>query len=685
MNSKSIILLAVLLLGIFLVGAKDQSLLLAYSFGNNTYIEKSIDFSSLLFRVSTDRDATCKYDTEKGVSYGNMDGSFDLTSGKLHEKTFTDLGDGVYKYYIRCKDNLTEGAEMEVTIRVNSLVNAHIVLGEDEPLRDGRYELTLITSKIVSQAPSLTASFDGVVYEPLPLTGSEKSWKGYLIVPKSFGEGVVSFKFRANDLEGREGNEIISGGAYLVDTIKPRTISSISATGYKGEIKLEWYLDEADVEEYKIYRSTSQNLGATDFYMTAADSPFHDTAVDDGETYYYRVAGVDKAGNEADLSMEVYATALLSNGTSSTGLEPKLVGKVDNFIKELDLTISEIDSIRSSVSLKEGKEKELFDELGLVKEIEGANAELGLLRKDVEKYKLQDLSEEELDKKISSSEVKLNIVKKKVPESLVVLGEESSEEKIESQEIGEAILEINPDVSQKTKDRSVKESLRIIDSSGLSVKSSFYVVEIVYMEGTKRTVSIVKREISSKLEEIDWSGEGDFIEIIPKEVAESSFEIKTSSVNYQVIKEDPILSFGADTRKIFYSFDKEISPGSLKKINFVFISMVDETTETNITGYFLFDSSFRNYAGLFVGVIAIAALFVYFLYLKKNKGSEQFLQINHKIRESKGFLKIGETEKARESYPFIKNLYSELDKKEKKKAYRKIKKLHKKLGGKNEE
>ncbi|OGJ21276.1 hypothetical protein A3K73_05475 [Candidatus Pacearchaeota archaeon RBG_13_36_9] len=682
MNWKLIILLAAFLSGIFLAGAKDQSVLFAYSFANSTYTERTIDFSSLLFKVSTDRDAACRYDTEKGISYENMDGRFDLTSGKLHEKTFTDLGDGIYKYYVRCKDNISEGAELETAVMVNSLVTSHIVLGEDEPIRDGRYEITLVTSKIVSQAPSLTYSFDGVVYEPLPLTGSEKNWKGYLIIPKSFGEGVVSFKFKANDLEGREGSEIISGGAYLVDTAKPRTISSITATGYKGEIKLEWYLDESDIEEYKIYRSTSQNLGGTDFYMAIAESPFHDTAVDDGETYYYRVAGVDEAGNEADLSLEVYATALLSNRTSSSGLDSRLVGKVDNFLKELDLTASSVDSIKNSVSLKEGKEKELFEKLDLAKEIDGAVSELNALKKDAEKYKLQDLSEEELGNKMSSLEVKLSIIKKKVPESLVVLVEDSVEEKIESQEIGEAILEINPDVTGKVRDKSIKESLRIADSSGLKVESFFYVVEVVYMEGTKKKVSIVKREISSKLGEIEWSGEGDFIEIIPKEIAESASEIDIRNANHQVVKEDPILSFGADSKEIFYSLGKEISPASLKNIGFVFISM-DETAESDITGYFIFESGLGNYAGIFAGAAVIAVLLVYLLYLRKSRGSEQFLQISHKIRESRGFLKRGETEKAREGYLFIKNSYSGLDKREKKRAYRKINKLHKKLGGKN--
>jgi hypothetical protein len=677
---RKFIFLVALVFFVFLACAKNQSINFTYSFTEALSAEKAVDFSSLMLKVSTDRESNCRYDENKGISYDNMDGMFDLTYGKLHEKSFAGLGDGVYKYYVKCKDNQSNvGEEMEIVVRVNSLVTGQIVLEEEEPLRDGRYEVTLITSKIVSQAPSLSVSFDGIVYEPVPLIGKEKVWKGHLIIPKNFGEGVISFRFKANDLEGREGSEIVSGGAYLVDTYSPSIITSIKATGYKGEVKLEWDLDEEDIENYRIYRSSSQEVKTTDFYEETEESPFFDKGVEDGKTYYYRVAGVDQAGNEGDLSIEVHSTALLQNGTSSQGLDLQLVGKVDNFLTEVDATEQEVEDIEDSVSLKQEKEKKLYQELELIKEIQNAKSELNLIKKDAERFKLQDLSEEELDRKISSARVRMDIIEKKVPESIAILEEDSVKEDVSEQEIREAILELQPGISERAKERSVKESRRIIQESELGAESIFYVLEINYMDGTKKPVSIVKREISSKLEEIEWSGRGEFIETIPKNLAETASEIEISGANYRIVKEDPVLAFGPDSRTIFYYFEKQASPSLMKEIGFVFVSILGEPESSGITGYFVIQDGVRDYWGVMLGVVVAAVLSIYFVYLKKGKGSEQFMHLKYKIKESKNYLKKGEKEKAVEDYLGIRDLYDKLDKREKSRVYDKIKKLHKKI------
>jgi hypothetical protein len=670
-----------------LVGAKNQSISLNYSFSNDTLVEKSIDFSSLLLKVSTDRYSTCKYSETKGKSYGDMEGNFDLTYGTLHEKSFTELGDGIYEYYIKCRnDSGVEPPEMEVIIRVNSLVAGAIVLEKEEPLKEGKYEITLITSKIVSQAPSLSYSSEGVVYNPIPLIGSEKLWKGYFVLPGDFGEGVVSFRFKANDLEGREGSEISSGGVYLVDTVNPRTITSIDAVGYKGEIKLKWYSDDEDISEYRIYKSNFQNVDNSDFYEATDKDSFYDTAVKDGETYYYKIAAVDEAGNEGALSVEVYATALLTNmSSSSTGLDVQLIGTVDNFLKEIDLMKGEIDSINSSFYAKQGEEKELFDNLKLVKEIEDSASELQVLRKDVEKYKLQDLSDGDLDSKINSARVRMNVIKKKVPEQLVIIDKNSKKQEIPESLLQESILEIAESASEKTAEKSLKESLRIIKESELSINSKFYVFELDYMDGTRNTFSAVSREISSKLGEIEWDGNGDFIEIIPKDLAEAASEIEVMGTNYQVVKEDPILSFGPDSKKIVYYFNKEISLSSLEEIKSSFVVLVEEEpAKESITGYAVLGNGIGKYGGIFAGVVVTLLLFIYLFYLKRNKKSDQFLKISMKIKESEEFLKKGDKSKASENYDFIKTAYPNLSQEEKKKIYPKIEKIQKSLMEKNE-
>ena len=203
--------------------------------------------------------------------------------------------------------------------------------------------------------------------------------------------------FKAKDLSGEEGTKIIGDNSFIVDTSKPSAISIINAVGYQGQIKLNWFFEE-EINEFNIYRSENPQVDYTEFYKLSTKDYFYDNDVEKGKTYYYRVAGVDEAGNIGDLSREVYATALLNNYSKSSGFNPSLIGKVDNSISEINSIIGNIEEIKSLIELKEEKEKAIFKEIKLDKEIDGAISELNSLKRDVESYKLQDLSEKNLIK-----------------------------------------------------------------------------------------------------------------------------------------------------------------------------------------------------------------------------------------------------------------------------------------------
>ena len=129
----------------------------SYSFLNDSYFEDSVQYNSFLLKINTAEHATCKYSTSDGILYDDM-ANFDLSSGSFHEKSFNDLGDGIYKYYVKCDNGSSvEPKEMEIVLRVNPLVSAQISLSEEAPLRSGRIDLDLLTSKIVSQTPTLTS------------------------------------------------------------------------------------------------------------------------------------------------------------------------------------------------------------------------------------------------------------------------------------------------------------------------------------------------------------------------------------------------------------------------------------------------------------------------------------------------------------------------------------------------
>ena len=666
----------------YFISAKDQSVQIIYNSSINNSFENSLDFSDILVKVATNFDAHCKYSLSKGVSYENMEMNFDSSLGKLHQKSFTGLGDGIYRYYVKCIDEsigfIGNETELSIILRINSLVNAQIIFSKEEPLSEGIVEISLITSKIVSFAPTLSYSMDGgLVKTPIPLLGNEKFWKGYLSIDKNFGEGVISFDFKANDLEGRQGTKIISGGVVKVDTLNPSTILEIVAVGYDGEIKLDWHYN-GDYKEFNIYRSLSANPDFTDFYKISGSNSFNDKWVEDGKTYYYRVSVIDDAGNEGELSSQVYATSLLNNVTYVSGLALELMGRVDNLLIEIDFAIEELMAIKNSIATKSQKEKDLFSNLKLENEIDKSKSDLISLKQDVEKYKLQDLTENELNSKIASSRVKMNVIGKKVPEDIIILQEDSMKNLFDEKSIEEFLFESDPLMSKERIDKSVKESLKIIDESGLEMASNFYLVEILYSDGTSKKISVVERNINSI---IDRQDNQSFIEVFPRDIIDSINDIAFRNSNVNTIKEDSVISFESDSKNIFYSFESNLDTERLREIKVGFISIADEEIDSSfsLTGYFLLDLDRTKYAGGFAIILLLAVLFVYLFYNKKSNFSNEYFQILDQIKKINRLFNEEDLKFAKDIYSNVSKKYALLDSKEKAVLYKDLENLHEKI------
>src|SRR3989339_859337 len=628
-------------------------LLLFFLFVNNFY-----------FISAKDQSVQIIYSLSKGVSYENMEMNFDSSIGKLHQKSFTGLGDGIYHYYVKCIDesigSIGNETELSIILRINSLVNAQIIFSKEEPLSEGIVEISLITSKIVSFAPTLSYSMDGgLVKTPIPLLGNEKFWKGYLSIDKNFGEGVISFDFKANDLEGRQGTKIISGGVVKVDTLNPSTILEIVAVGYDGEIKLDWHYN-GDYKEFNIYRSLSANPYFTDFYKISGSNSFNDKWVEDGKTYYYRVSVIDDAGNEGELSSQVYATSLLNNVTYVSGLALELM------------------AIKNSIATKSQKEKDLFSNLKLENEIDKSKSDLISLKQDVEKYKLQDLTENELNSKIASSRVKMNVIGKKVPEDIIILQEDSMKNLFDEKSIEEFLFESDPLMSKERIDKSVKESLKIIDESGLEMASNFYLVEILYSDGTSKKISVVERNINSI---IDRQDNQSFIEVFPRDIIDSINDIAFRNSNVNTIKEDSVISFESDSKNIFYSFESNLDTERLREIKVGFISIADEEIDSSfsLTGYFLLDLDRTKYAGGFAIILLLAVLFVYLFYNKKSNFSNEYFQILDQIKKINRLFNEEDLKFAKDIYSNVSKKYALLDSKEKAVLYKDLENLHEKI------
>jgi len=673
--------------GVFAAGQSIS--IYSYDFYNNTSYETttSLEFSSVKINLYTTSEAFCKHDIVSGISFLNMQGNFDLSSGTLHEKSFTNLGDGVYTFFVKCSTtslNGSEPAELKLVLRVNSLVTGQIVLEKDPPLKSGRTELTLLTSKSVYNQPSLTYSFDGLVYNDLPLFGSDKIWKGYLIVPKTLKDAVVSFKFRANDLEGRQGTQITSESVFIIDTIKPILITDIDAIGYVGEIRLTWHdPGDEDIIEYNIYRDDSPNVDYNDYYTSNDDESYLDTSAEKGKTYYYRVTALDEAGNEGDLSKEVYATSLKQNVSSSdtSRLNPSLVGDVENFLVEVDSIIEDIDAIKYNLNSRSEREKNLFSDLGFEKSLNDAKTELANLEKEADNFKLQDLTKDELTRKLDVLKVKLGVIKKKPVESLSILEDDSRKEDLSETSLREAFLIFNETLSEKQVDKNIKDTLAFIETSNLEITSDFYVFNVVYMDGSTSDMSVVKRTISGEVERNKGLL---FVEIVSKEVAEDASQVKFVKGDYSIVKADPVFSFETDTKQVIYSLSDKVSLSRLEESNMVFLkSFIEEDTGESggrgITGYFLLGSDKIEYGGISLGIIILLVLILYFAFLKKKKISVLAEEIIKDSKEIEDTLNKKNFEGAKASYKKIQEKYKSLESDEKKKFHKELLSLHDKI------
>ncbi|GEM_PF-2151866 len=75
----------------------------------------TITTSSTTLSVTTDENATCKYDTSTGVAYSSMANSFS-DSGTSHTASISGLTNGDYNYYVRCQDTSSNANTNDYTI-----------------------------------------------------------------------------------------------------------------------------------------------------------------------------------------------------------------------------------------------------------------------------------------------------------------------------------------------------------------------------------------------------------------------------------------------------------------------------------------------------------------------------------------------------------------------------------------
>jgi hypothetical protein len=643
-------------------------------------IQNIIYTESLVLQIQTTQRVLCRYSTTAGTPFDFM-ASFDDPLETIHKKTLTDLSTRVHRYFVRCRNisnpsNPLDGRnELQAIFTTSNLISAVDIniVGietEEDALNSGKHEINLITSKIPFTTPTLTYSYDGIIYNPITLYGSGTNWKGYLMISESTGEKIGSFKFEAKDIEGRIGTNIREGSTFIVDTKAPSSISSLEAIGEYKQIRLEWVSQEnEDIETINIYKSIDPNVGYTDFYKSidGTEEDYTDEDVTSGKTYYYKIAPEDLAGNIADLSREITATARTDNKIVTTGLSPYLIGSVDAALTELALL--EKDALRAQTTLNNFDEPETthLKTLGLFDNIESTKSEITALKKEIENYKLQDLTSEILNSRLASSRIKINIIKKKIPDTITSTSSNRKEIKPTEESLRIALIEYFSELTPSLIDKSVKESQALIEEHNVKIQSQIDIFEITFLDGTRQSKSLIQHYIDSTLEK---SENKIIILKIPASIPVESLKIK--NIDYTE-GGTGLIKFGADTKEITYIIDTKLDPDSINEINVAPLKIAED--KPFFTGNFLSNIPGTGSMGMTTLILLACSLVVYLTLMRKRQKNSTIMSFIEKAEEVKYLQKIGQEEKANELYNVLKSDYLRLNQTQKSKVFEEVKHL----------
>ncbi|MBX9035114.1 PKD domain-containing protein, partial [Gordonibacter massiliensis] len=128
-----------------------------------------------------------------------------------------------------------------------------------------------------------------------------------------YAEGPLYVRALAFDAAGNQSDSSKSAPfvQYFVDRTAPAAPSGVSASGRNGYIEIAWSQGgETDLGTYEVYRSSSENGLYERIAQDLASLNYYDRAVEEGGTYFYKVAVSDAAGNLSDYSSAVSASVL---------------------------------------------------------------------------------------------------------------------------------------------------------------------------------------------------------------------------------------------------------------------------------------------------------------------------------------------------------------------------------------
>jgi hypothetical protein len=612
-----------------------------------------------------------------------------------------------------------DNREPTVTVSVNS----------PSPIKSGTFEVALNSSEDLSLA-ELEYSLDNTpgIKQPISLLGSGKIWKGYMIIPPSFGTRIGTFYFNGRDIAGNNGSIITGGKLFIIDTVAPSAPRSIKLIKQSNDdIKVEWYYDGEPAEFFNIYRSTETGVQYVDQYDTTTGSYYIDTKLDDTQTYYYRVSAVDEAGNNGDLSPEISITPSEQEAIQEKTPAPKEVVKpvvetpqpaiVDNTPKASDIQINDLlyEADRLSVDIswvisnfqnkEDVVEKHIVTDLEFIVIASSAQQEVDLIRKQLSDLQTSAANEDVTLKELNLIDLHIKKIRQTTPRNTVILQKNEFVQSTTAEDISHAIdalLAGNKNLSVFAKN-SYKEQNKELQNF-VNINTEVDVLTVEYLDKSKTNISTVTKKLT--YQSPDTLQNVVLVETIPKSVANSANELQVKTENYEILQDDPILAwkfdkFNYEERQIKYVINKRVDDSIIDGIKSVILldpnNFAAEQGSSKISGFsiFSFGANFGNMTtiSIIIGFIIVALLSGYYVVfvrgmpdMKKIFSVRRFSQkktqkarISDALSEVRDYLEVGDYAKAQALYPNIKQLYDAMPKESKAEFYQQCADLHKKI------
>ncbi len=374
-----------------------------------------------------------------------------------------------------------------------------------------------------------------------------------------------------------------------------------------------------------------------------------------GKDFFIRFSN-STINNNTEYSNETLANETLANETLAIeSIEEDYEKK-----EEIENLLDQINNFLGKESGFAPEVKEVSSELEISKNINLYKKQLLQYKIDLKdglKFMRDDVLKQQRKQEILDS---IDEMKGKIPSNIRIISDyEYVKNSItaDMEEITKSYVEAeNLDISNREIRKLAEKNLQL--QKTVSFPTTARHVEIDYGDNLKE-ITLVSKQVEMKNNSVNI-----ILEVIPKEIAESSDEI-TFLVETKIINKDPILKMdlgNLENKKIVYYFEgyKE-----LKNLENTETIIFDESLDSlsGITGFAVADLTGGGFIWYFLIVIflGVALYLGYFSFktikISKWKKEENVRKGFRMIKKAKNDLKNKEVEGAREKYHRLKELY----------------------------